>query len=229
MKSKSARVIMLIIIMVGIFVSCTNNTTVTKPEPIPRTSIYDIYSLSEYSSFVKLKVNSVSNVLYGEISSTKYLLCECVVVEDYYQNIEAHTIINLPVSLNVTILREDSGLPLGVSGFLDYDMIKEFLLKQEYLLVYISDFKNSELLFTSEGTRYENGNITSKILLNRWHIIPLNEQLIDLNAVSIFLNNNNIVHLPYQEIVDFGNLFTNQMSEIDAIKNLYQFFDEQKA
>ncbi len=191
-------------------------------------SILDYYDSTEYSSFIKLQVNTVYDELYGDSKSAFYILLEGVVVEDYYNKIPKNTLVTIPIVLNCQILSDDK----YISSLYDTNAVKNFLQESEYLFVYLyAGMNDSKHIWSpSEEILKEIDSLSCSCVLSNYDILPINEGKLTINSLDMFLENSKATYFPHNLIRGFDTIIYENREEtafIKDIEEMYAYFNSQ--
>ncbi|MGM9636663.1 MAG: hypothetical protein ACI3YK_01610 [Eubacteriales bacterium] len=170
----------------------------TEMQRIPMKNLYGYF---ETDSFAKLKIDGIDEGLYAlvpapynnsDTNNKRYFILKCTVVEDYYDNIESGTSVNLLIGVPERTIDNDEG---RLYEELDPQIVFDFILQYEYVFACFSEPRENDLLSfeTNDVVRMQYSRIPT---LLSYHILPISDGKVDVNSLKAFGDEWNIRYIP---------------------------------
>lgn len=174
---------------------------------INKKSIESQYQYFSNSYWSLLKVESIEKDIYKNENGNRYIVANVKVIEDFYEKIANGEKIKLLVN---------------TSNFKDITTMKNFLLEQEYIIVYFTGVDYIlESPFVNETTNEKllDTKIYNTYLDNYLSIISINNNKVDLDSIKEV----SIYSRDISEYENFATYISNGISLDDVICNLRLF------
>ena len=191
-------------------------------------SVFDYYPANEHSSFSKLKVINVCDGIYADAvhDNSKYVLVECIVLEDYYGSIEKGVTVTIPILLNTATVNQEK-------IYYNESDIKEFVSNYEYIFAYLSSglYTHKDMLSVNENEIVTVDSLSTECSLSLFNLIPIKNNEVDLNGLISFLDDNSVSYLSVKQVFGFTEIIGDKTKEEELIENItqmYNFLTEKK-
>lgn len=176
-----------------------------------------MYKVGEHSSMVRAEINNVLGMFsLDDFGSSKILLVEFCVIEDYYEKISPGTVVTVPISMDGKEINDKSMLA----------ELQTFLDDADEFVLYINRLYNTRIIYDEAGIKVDKENVASLNLMVFHYIIPLKNEKVDTSAVYELLDKYEVDYYPPQEIIGYSSFVVDGMS-IETleknIKSLYQW------
>lgn len=221
-------------------------------DPISHYTFADCYHLGdERYSFANLTVNSVMSDLFYSQSATQeaglgwshltvttshYVVLECIVEEDFYERIDEGTIVYLPIMLDFTTYdfhQDDEPVKDEVPDetyqefVFEESSIREFFCEGQRFIACFREEGAPRLKLSQTDEQYDFSHLTIDILLD--DLIPISESKVNFSGLYQFLSNQGYRYSDYSErCEDYTDYITNGMTIEEVSENLRAFADGQK-
>lgn len=193
-------------------------------------SVLDYYPNTEYSSFVKLKVNTIYDEIFSidNTQTTKFILLEGIVIEDYYKKIDKDTLVTIPIVLDY------SRLSNGTISVLSWekDTVTNLLQNFDFFYVYLANglsVQKGIYSINNESIEIIN-SLGSQCELSLYTLLPINEEKLNISCIDVFLKDREVNYLNHCEISGFDCMIYDNQAESDFVKNvtkMYNYFNSQ--
>lgn len=194
------------------------------------TSILSYYPYTEYSSFVKMKINKIYDGLYSSDNKQikKFVLAEGVVIEDYYENIAKGTTVTIPIIINYMTISNDES---QMVQYYEND-VTNLLTKFSSFYVYLRSGMTvrKDVYSINDGATQSINSLSSDCAISSYSIIPINEEKVCLNSLDAFMENNQVSYLRHEKIAGFDKVIFDGQKETeldDNIRKLYEYFTKE--
>lgn len=179
--------ILLVISMCFPLTGCFNNPTEGGGEKIP--TFDELFPLLQNTPYAKVEVVKLHDAIYngegssGEPSDRLFIMAECVVIEDYYEILEAGTEVTILIPLNFVNYTNNQSTQEGA-----FEKIKTVLTSSDYQLMNLWCAQN-HFNYYHNGVRYSLSSLNNDLKMyviefDEYQMIPINNGVLDLEAVD---------------------------------------------
>lgn len=179
-------------------------------------AITSMYDLNEYSSMIKVEVNSVLGKYSLGLGEPTVLLVEFSVIEDYYEKISPSSTITVPIAMDGT----------GITNETMLTDIQVLLNDADEFILYIDRLYDKQSVYYEDGSKVDMSNVASLNLMIFNTIIPIENEIVDVSTVYELLDEYEISHYSPEKINGYLSFVADGMP-IDTlehnIKMLYQW------
>ena len=177
-------------------------------------SIQDLYNYKEESSLAILKISSIKEGIYQR-GSKNFLVCECIVEEDFHGHSEAGSIVYIPITWS----------------YLDpYDIskLKELFVPGETVFSYIAFQCDLELYSVETNELYYFTPRADYCNLPLFQLIPFIDNKLALNSLCAVLDQREVGYMSYTEYRDYTKYLDDGMELEEVKENLRSLAEIQK-